>query len=49
MTSKDKKISWNSDAKIPNGKPESGFTINTGINEIHNERPVSPFETEKEK
>ena len=48
MTSKDNKLSWNSDSKVPNGGPAGGFTINTGINEIHNERPVSPFEEEKE-
>jgi len=32
--------SWNSDVKVPTGQPEGGFTINTGITEIHNERPV---------
>ena len=42
-------LSWNSDAKVPNGKPkggfksQNGFTINTGVvNQIDNE-PVSPM------
>ena len=49
MTSKDNKLPWNKDAKVPNNnKPASGFTINTGINEIHNEIPVSPYAKEKE-
>ena len=54
MTIKDKELSWNSDAKIPNGKPkggfksQNGFTINTGVvNQIDNE-PVSPRDGERE-
>ena len=49
MTIKDKDLPWNRDAEVPNGKPKSkgGFTINTGVNEIHNERPVSPYEMEE--
>jgi len=41
---------WNRDVKIPSGKPEGGFTINTGVevNQLSNE-PVSPTrEVEKE-
>ena len=47
MTKARHELSWNSDAKIPNGKPkggfksQNGFTINTGVvNQIDNE-PVS--------
>ena len=49
MTIKDKDLPWNRDAEVPSGKPKSkgGFTINTGVNEIHNERPVSPYEMEE--
>ena len=49
MTIKDKDLPWNRDAKVSSGKPKSkgGFTINTGVNEIHNERPVSPNEMEE--
>lgn len=40
---------WNRDVKIPSGKPEGGFTINTGVevNQLQNE-PVSPREIERE-
>ena len=50
MTSKSKKknLPWNRDAPVSNGKPAQGFTINTGINEIHNEAPVSPREMARE-
>ena len=54
MTKAKHELSWNSDVKIPNGKPkggfksQNGFTINTGVvNQIDNE-PVSPEEVEKE-
>ena len=50
MTSKSKKknLPWNRDTPVSNGKPAEGFTINTGINEIHNEAPVSPREMARE-
>ncbi len=40
---------WNRDVKIPAGKPDGGFTIDTGVevNQLHNE-PVSPKEMERE-
>ena len=54
MTKARHELSWNSDAKVPNGKPkggfksQNGFTINTGVvNQIDNE-PVSPREVEEE-
>ena len=37
MTKARHELSWNSDAKVPNGKPkggfksQNGFTINTGV------------------
>mgnify|MGYP001159497094 FL=1 len=50
MTSKSKKknLPWNRDTSVSNGQPAEGFTINTGINEIHNEAPVSPREMARE-
>tara|TARA_Y100001954_G_scaffold123911_1_gene133027 strand:+ start:1551 stop:2372 length:822 start_codon:yes stop_codon:yes gene_type:complete len=50
LTSKSKntKLPWNRDTPVTNGRPAEGFTINTGINEIHNETPVSPKEVKRE-
>ena len=46
--SKNQKLPWNRDTPVGNGRPAEGFTINTGINEIHNEASVSPKEMKRE-